>query len=498
MNPLRSNTAEHGDCGGLFMTPQTVQSMIKRQIRPAVVLFLLITLVTGIMYPLLVTGIAQVIFPVQANGYLIEHDGSVAGSALIGQPFTSPDYFWGRPSATSPFPYNAGASSGSNLGPDNPALIDAVKARADALHAADPTNQQAIPVDLVTASGSGLDPDISIAAAQYQVSRVARERNLNTSDVQALVDQHIEPRQFGILGEPRVNVLSLNLALDSLSAHQISVPSTPATVPRFEPPSSTVFGMMIADWLQLIAFFVIIALLIVPVGGFMAQVYTGQPNFISSIFAPVERRLLALSGIPAEEEMDWKMFATAMMIFSLISIAVVFILMSVQNILPLNPAGLGPVPADLSLNTAISFVTNTNWQAYAGETTVSYLTQMAGLAVQNFASAAVGMSILVALIYAFSRRSMSTIGNFWVLLVRSVMILLPISLIIALVLVSQGVPQTFGGPVTVPLLDPVQRQHRGACNHPDHPAWSGGIPGRDQTCWHERRRLFQYQFRSPV
>ena len=217
------------------MITEPVLSMIKKQIRPAIVLFLLITLVTGIMYPLLVTGIAQVIFPIQANGYLIEHDGTVAGSALIGQPFTSPDYFWGRPSATSPFPYNAGASSGSNLGPDNPALIDAVKARVDALHAADPTNQQAIPVDLVTASGSGLDPDISIAAAQYQVSRVARERNLSISAVQALVDQHIEPRQFGILGEPRVNVLSLNLALDSLSAQKISVPSTPATVPGLNP-----------------------------------------------------------------------------------------------------------------------------------------------------------------------------------------------------------------------------------------------------------------------
>ncbi len=180
----------------------------------ALVIFLLLTLLTGILYPLVVTGIAQAVLPVQANGNLIEHDGKIAGSSRIGQSFTSPEYFWGRPSATSPVPYNAGASSGSNLGPNNPALIDVVKARVDALHAADPENTQLIPVDLVTASGSGLDPDISIAAARYQVTRIARERNLDAQDILALVAQHTEPRQFGLFGEPRVNVLSLNLALD--------------------------------------------------------------------------------------------------------------------------------------------------------------------------------------------------------------------------------------------------------------------------------------------
>ena len=156
----------------------------------------------------------------------------------------------------------------------------------------------------------------------------------------------------------------------------------------------------------------------------------------------------------AGEEMDWKMFAVAVMVFSVFSIIAVFLLQEVQQFLPLNPAGVGPVPWDLSLNTAVSFATNTNWQFYVPETTVSYLTQMAGLAVQNFASAAKGMAVLIALIYAFSRRSASTIGNFWVLLTKSVMILLPISLVIALVLVSQGSVQTFGGPVTVPLLNP--------------------------------------------
>ena len=161
------------------MAFEPVRSMIRKQVKPALVLFLLLTVLLGIIYPLVITGIAQLVFPVQANGNLIVHDGKVVGSALIGQPFSSPHYFWGRPSATSPVPYNAGASSGSNLGPTNSVLTDAVKARVDALRAADPANTQPIPVDLVTASGSGLDPDISVAAANYQVPRVARERNLS-------------------------------------------------------------------------------------------------------------------------------------------------------------------------------------------------------------------------------------------------------------------------------------------------------------------------------
>ena len=165
------------------METRSVSSIIRNPLKPALIIFLLLTLITGILYPLLITGIAQLAFPEQANGNLIVHNGNVAGSALIGQPFTSPKYFWGRPSATSPVPYNAGLSSGSNLGPSNPALVEAVKARVKALHAADPSNTLPIPIDLVTASGSGLDPDISVAAAYYQVPRVARERNLRDDDV---------------------------------------------------------------------------------------------------------------------------------------------------------------------------------------------------------------------------------------------------------------------------------------------------------------------------
>jgi K+-transporting ATPase ATPase C chain len=182
--------------------------------------FALLTLITGVIYPLLVTGLAQVIFPHQANGSLILRDGRAVGSELIGQSFDDPRYFWGRLSATGAFAYNAfnaetlTGSSGSNYGPLNPALLEAAQARVDALRAADPGNGAPIPVDLVTASGSGLDPHISVAAALYQLPRVARERGLSEDRVRQLVDENTEGRQLGFLGEPRVNVLELNLALD--------------------------------------------------------------------------------------------------------------------------------------------------------------------------------------------------------------------------------------------------------------------------------------------
>ncbi|GAB2537892.1 potassium-transporting ATPase subunit KdpC [Simplicispira piscis] len=184
--------------------------------RPALVLFVVLSLVTGLAYPLAVTGLAQVLFPDQANGSLVKAKGVVVGSALIGQPFSQPGHFWSRPSATAPDPYNAVASSGSNLGPSNPALAEAVAARIAALRAADPGNHSAVPVDLVTASASGLDPHISRAAADYQVNRVARALGLPPQRVQALVAEHTEGTLLGFLGEPRVNVLRLNLALDAL------------------------------------------------------------------------------------------------------------------------------------------------------------------------------------------------------------------------------------------------------------------------------------------
>jgi K+-transporting ATPase ATPase C chain len=188
-----------------------------KHLRPAIVSLIALTVLTGLLYPVVVTGIAQVLFPWQANGSLILKDGKAVGSALIGQPFDDPKYFWGRPSATSPFPDNAGSSSGSNLGPTNPDLQKQVQGRIDALRAADPGNTAPVPVDLVTASGSGLDPDISPAAAYYQVRRVAKARGLTEDAVRSVVERHTEGRQFGLLGEPRVNVLKLNLALDAIS-----------------------------------------------------------------------------------------------------------------------------------------------------------------------------------------------------------------------------------------------------------------------------------------
>jgi K+-transporting ATPase ATPase C chain len=187
--------------------------------RPAIVLFGALTLVVGILYPLLVTGIGQAVFPAQAAGSITLRAGLPVGSSLIGQPFSSPHYFWGRPSATSPMPNNASGSSGSNLGPTNPALVDAVKGRADALRALAPSNKALIPVDLVTASSSGLDPDISMAAALYQVDRIAAARSIAPEKVRELIESQQQRQYFGFFGEPAVNVLALNLALDAQTAH---------------------------------------------------------------------------------------------------------------------------------------------------------------------------------------------------------------------------------------------------------------------------------------
>jgi len=188
-----------------------------KHFKPALLMLLVWTALTGIAYPLTVTGLSQLLFYKQANGSLtLDSQGKAIGSELIGQPFSDPKHFWGRPSATSPYPYNAGASSGSNLGPTNPALADAVKTRIQALIETDPGNPLPIPVDLVTASGSGLDPHISPAAAEYQINRVAKARHMDVGKVLALVSQHTESRQWWVLGEPRVNVLGLNLALDGV------------------------------------------------------------------------------------------------------------------------------------------------------------------------------------------------------------------------------------------------------------------------------------------
>lgn len=194
--------------------------MFLKQLRPALVTLILFTLITGVAYPLVVTEIAQIVFPEKANGSIIKKGNRAVGSRLIGQPFSDPKYFWSRLSATGPFAYNAGSSTGSNYGPMNPAFLDAVKKRIQDLKSADSINSGSIPVDLVTASGSGLDPHISVAAALYQLQRVNRSRNLSDTKVRALIDQYTEGRQLGVLGEPRVNVLELNLALDETQSKE--------------------------------------------------------------------------------------------------------------------------------------------------------------------------------------------------------------------------------------------------------------------------------------
>jgi K+-transporting ATPase ATPase C chain len=190
--------------------------LVRSVLRPALVLLAMLTALTGVIYPLAVTGVAHLVFPRAAAGSLVARGGRVLGSTLIGQSFSDPGHFWSRPSATTPQPYNGTGSTGSNLGPLNPALLEAVKARVAALRAADPGNTAPVPVDLATASASGLDPHISVAAAQYQAARVARGRALPEARVRALIDAHTEGRLLGVIGEPRVNVLELNLALDSL------------------------------------------------------------------------------------------------------------------------------------------------------------------------------------------------------------------------------------------------------------------------------------------
>ena len=193
---------------------------LARQLRPTLILFAALTLLTGVVYPLVVSGVAWTLFPGSAQGSLIVQDGQTIGSRLIGQPFDDGKYFWSRPSATGPYPYNGGVSGGSNLGPINPALLDAVKQRVAGIKARHPDQKGNVPVDLVTASSSGLDPHITPAAAYYQVERVAAVRNLPVDKIRALVADHVEGRTFGLLGEPRVNVLLLNLAMDDLQRRE--------------------------------------------------------------------------------------------------------------------------------------------------------------------------------------------------------------------------------------------------------------------------------------
>jgi K+-transporting ATPase ATPase A chain len=407
----------------------------------------ILTLVTGLAYPLLVTAVSQLAFPYQANGSIEMDNGQPVGSELIGQPFSDPRYFWGRLSATPGFAYNPGYSTGSNLGPNNPELRRLVDERVSALRALDPNNTAPIPVDLVTFSGSGLDPHISVAAALYQVPRVAHFRNLSVSVVESVVESRIEGRTLGVLGEPRVNVLNLNRALDGL-------PATPAVQGGIPRETAHLLGIPIEGWIGIAVIIAVIFLLARPIGSFYHRLIQGDRGAVTRFLNAPTAWTLKAARVNEAEEMDWKTYATALLLLNAIGIAFLFALQLFQSYLPLNPQGFGPVSVDSSFNTAVSFGTNTNWQGYGGEVTMSHLTQMLGLTVQNFLSAATGLTVLLALTRGIARKTTRELGNFWADLIRSVYFLIPIALILALLLVSQGVPQTIAPSVTVNLLDP--------------------------------------------
>ncbi len=428
---------------------RSVFRAFRSQWRQAVILFLILVMITGVAYPLLVTGAAQVLFPHQANGSPIVQNGTVVGSELIGQPFSDPRYFWGRPSATPSFGYNASLSGGTNYATNNPALEEMVQARIDALLTADPNNTQPIPSDLVTASASGLDPHISVASAYYQLSRVARERNMSEEVVQLLIEVNTQDRQLGILGESTVNVLELNLALDKLetSSQGTSVPSDHA-------PDERVLGMTTADWLFLATLLVLLVIGALVMGRLLSSVYEEGKGRIARAIGRVESYIYRPARI-GNEGMTWKMYAFSLLLFNLLGFLFLLVVMLLQPIMPLNPRGLGPVPLDTAFNVAISFTTNTNWQSYAGETTMSYFTQMVGLTVQNFLSAATGLTVAIALIRGIRQRNSKDLGNFWRDVTRATLILLPLCFVLSLILVSQGCVQSLDGTMQAQLLQPV-------------------------------------------
>lgn len=431
---------------GLSERLRSVRKALFKQARPALVLFLVMTLITGIAYPLAVTGIAQLAFSHEANGSQIEVNGTVVGSELIGQWFSDPGFFWGRLSATG---YNASSSGGTNYGTNSTALAAMVQERIDALHAADPNNTGPIPSDLVTASASGLDPDISYASAIYQLSRVAKERNMSEQFVLSLID---DSTTTGVTGSRTVNVLELNLAIEAAVAEDEGTGNGTVDISTASS-NDMLLGLTASDLLYIVLFVAILLPLAWFIGTLISDTYDERPRR----FTRWAGRIEGLIYRPAKVDrtgMGWKTYLFSLLLFNLIGIAVLMIIMMFQGVLPLNPEGLDSLSPDQAFNTAVSFVTNTNWQSYSGETTMSYFTQMVGLTVQNFLSAATGLAVLIALIRGIRNRSTKDLGNFWVDMTRATLILLPIAFIIALIFVSQGSVQTLDGSVVVQLIDP--------------------------------------------
>jgi K+-transporting ATPase ATPase A chain len=421
-----------------------MKQFLKTILGPAVIVTIAFAIITGLLYPAVVTGIAQIAFPNQANGSLLTKDNQIIGSSLLGQNFTSDRYFHGRPSAAGTG-YDPTLSGGSNLAPSNPLLRARIKAAMNTSRTTGETNPDGtVPVDAVTTSGSGLDPDITLANALIQIPRVAKARNITEDTLTRIVADHMEGRDFGVLGEPRINVLLLNLALDAGTAPRAS---TTRLTTQGNPQT---FGII-----QAIIIFAVVILLAYYLGAYLYKIVTGRPTELSKRLAKAEAWLYRRFHINQDEDMTWKTYAFCVLAFSLVSFLFTYFILRLQGLLPLNPQGLPSVQPDVAVNTAVSFGTNTNWQVYAGERTMSYLSQMLALTTQNFLSAAVGIIVALALIRAItSRKKGKGLGNFWVDLTRIILyVLIPISIAAALIFASQGVPQTFSGPVTAHTLD---------------------------------------------
>ena len=407
------------------------------QLRPAILGILLLTVVTGVVFPLVLAGFARTLFYGQADGSLVKRDDVVIGSEFIGQNFTRPGYFHPRPSAAGRG-YDAASSGGTNLSPTNPKLWDGDGSFAGIRQLASEYRRingllpdAGVPVDAVTRSGSGLDPHISPANAALQVTRVARTRGLSEDAVRRLVADYTQGRQYGFLGEPRVEVLALNCALDR---------GTPPISPVAHLPSPENAA---ARWLEYAIFIALVASLAWPVGRFLARVFERQPTGLDPLFVPVENMLYRLFQVHPESEMSPIVYALSFVTFGALGTVLLFLLLVVQSWLPGGPEArylTTPMTLHLAANTAVSFSTTTTWQAYSGETTLRYLIQVLGLTSQNFLGGAAGLAVGFAFIRGFARANSPTVGNFWVDLIRALLLLLPLSFVIGLVLVWQGVP----------------------------------------------------------
>jgi K+-transporting ATPase KdpC subunit len=425
-----------------------MRNVLKKYIGPAILSTVIFAVITGLFYPAFITGVAQMVFPHQANGSIIVHNETIIGSELIGQNFTQDKYFHGRPSAAGAG-YDAMLSGGSDLGPSNPLLRQRIKTDINESHLSGETNKDGtVPIDAVTASGSGLDPDITLANALDQTSRVAKVRNLSEETLRGLIVQYVEGRDLGVFGEPRINVLKLNLALDTITIAPSIITNT------FNYGNPQLFGII-----QTVVIFVLLVITSYFLGTYLYNIVTGRPTKLTKRFERLESWFYRVLHIDPKEDMNWKTYVFCVLAFSFISFLFTYAILRVQGWLPLNPQGLANVKPDVAFNTAMSFGTNTNWQVYIGEQTMSYLSQMLALNFQNFLSAAVGIVVALALIRAITKRKKDKgLGNFWVDMTKIVFyVLIPICIIAALFFVSQGVPQTFNGPIHATTIEGTQQ-----------------------------------------